>query len=260
MRTALLLARRTVLSATIALAGAAAPAGAQLLYDNGPLVTHPGAGVGGADVSSLTTPNTVIGYGHNLSAGLSVADDFTVTGGGWDVSRFRFFAYQTGSSTASTMTGLYLQLWDAQPGTAGASVVWGDMTTNRLTGTDFAGIYRVVDNDFGSVARPVMYLDAVLGSLSLAPGAYWVNWAATGSLGSGPWAPPISYANSVAATGNAMQFGTSGWVNLIDGAPKGLPFQVYGAAVASVPEPSTYLMLASGLAAIAGVARRRRGR
>ena len=53
--------------------------------------------------------------------------------GGWFIQTITFFAYQTGSTTTSTMTGVNLQIWDGPPDNPGSAVVWGDTTTNVMT-------------------------------------------------------------------------------------------------------------------------------
>ncbi|MFZ1553126.1 MAG: hypothetical protein WAV53_17145, partial [Anaerolineae bacterium] len=77
-----------------------------ILFDNGPLVTHPGGGFGGADASAVQTAIglTIYGAGHQLSANNRVADDFTVPAGEtWTINTVTFYAYQTGSTTTSTI-------------------------------------------------------------------------------------------------------------------------------------------------------------
>src|SRR5512143_645082 len=56
------------------------PSVVQVLYNNGPIVTHPGGGAGGADASALQTALGMgtYGFGHAVSSGFRVADDFTV--------------------------------------------------------------------------------------------------------------------------------------------------------------------------------------
>src|SRR4029078_3997860 len=58
------------------------PQGA-VVYDNGPLVTHPGGGAGGADASALQTSQgmTIFGFGQQQAANNRVADDFTIPAG-----------------------------------------------------------------------------------------------------------------------------------------------------------------------------------
>ncbi|MBN1356953.1 hypothetical protein JXA40_11895, partial [bacterium] len=60
-----------------------------VLYDNGPLVTHPGGGAGGADVSALQVSLSMntLGFGAQFSYGNRMADDFEVTdASGWDIT------------------------------------------------------------------------------------------------------------------------------------------------------------------------------
>ena len=106
-----------VLISAIVLSSAFA-AQAAVLYDNGPLVTHPGGGAGGADASALQTAlgMTTYGFGHQVTANNRVADDFTVPAGGWSIDDIVFFAYQTGSGQTSTITSVNYRIWDGVPG------------------------------------------------------------------------------------------------------------------------------------------------
>jgi hypothetical protein len=204
-----------------------------VLYDNGPLVNEPGQGAGGADASALQTAllmNT-LGAGHQWALGYSMADDFVVTdAAGWQIDDITFFAYQTGSTTASTITGVYVAIWDGPPN-AGGTVVWGDQTTNRLLTTGWSNIYRVTDTTLTTTNRPVMENVATIGT-TLAQGTYWVQWATDGTLASGPWAPPITI-NGQTTTGNALQY-TTAWAAFTDTGtvtPQGLPFIINGSVV-----------------------------
>ena len=204
-----------------------------ILYDNGPLVNAPGGGPGGADGSVLQTAlglNTY-GFGHQISVGNRMADDFTITQpGSWQIDTIDFFAYQTGSSTTSTMNDVRLQIWNGDP-SAGGSVVWGDLTTNRLATTAWTGAYRYSDTTPGTT-RPIM-TDTVTVNTVLLPGTYWLDWETGGTLSSGPWAPPISI-NGTTVTGNALQY-TGAWAPALDagtaGAQQGMPFIIYGSLV-----------------------------
>ncbi len=205
-----------------------------VLYDNGPLVTHPGAGAGGANVSALQTAIGLdtFGFGHQLSAGNRVADDFTVTGGGWFIDTMTFFAYQTGSSTTSTINNINLRIWDGPPNDPASSVVFGDTTTNRLVSSTWSNIYRTLDTSLTASDRPIMASVVAINTF-LPAGTYWVDWQVGGTLASGPWAPPISILGQT-TTGNGWQFTSTGWAPLIDtgtaGTPQGLPFIVEGLA------------------------------
>jgi hypothetical protein len=207
-----------------------------VLHDNGPLVTHPGAGAGGADASVLQTNLglSTYGFGHAVSSGFRVADDFTVPAGpGWMVDSITFFAYQTGSGTTSSINAVNLRIWDGPPGQGGSNIVFGDTSTNRLTGTAFSNIYRSIDTDIANSQRPIM-ADTAAVNTYLAPGTYWVDWQTGGSLSSGPWAPPVSILGQTGKPGaNAVQFDGSAWNPLEDTgalAVQDLPFIVEGTA------------------------------
>ncbi|MEZ4767470.1 MAG: hypothetical protein R2844_03485 [Caldilineales bacterium] len=214
---------------------------AAVLYDNGPLVTDPGAGAGGADASGIQTAlgNSTYGFGHAVSSGFRVADDFTVPAGGWTIDQITFFAYQTGSTTTSTMNALNVRIWDGPPN-AGGSVIWGDTTTNRLASSVFSNIYRVLDTGLTNNQRPVMADVATVG-VFLPAGTYWVDWQTGGTLASGPWAPPVTIVGQTAKPGaNGLQYDPAAgtWNPLIDtgaSAVQDLPFIVEGTAGAGEP-------------------------
>ena len=120
----------------------AVPTSAQvLLWDNGPLVTDPGAGFNGFDASRLQAGENTLGYGHQLDPALNnrVADDFTVPAAGWPALDYvNFYAYQTGAPQSGSLTAYDVKIWDgAMPGT-------GNLvgTFNTLDSTGFSGIYR----------------------------------------------------------------------------------------------------------------------
>lgn len=220
---------------------------AGLLYTSGPFVTSAGTGPGGSDMSMLPAGMLTIGFAANSN--YNVAEDFTLTASS-TVSQVQVYQYQSNSTTTSTFTALYLQIWDAQPGTAGAGVVWGDLATNRLASSSWTGAYRVTRTVTST--RPIMELSANVAT-TLAAGTYWLQWYATGSLASGPWAVPVT--DGALITGNARHYDTvdSTWVGLVDGGTataQGLVLNVLGTAT-SVPEPGTGTLALLGGAALA---------
>lgn len=223
-------------------------ASAQLIYDNGPLVNGPGQGLGGADASYIETATglSTFGFGHATSTGYRIADDFEIPAGAtWHIDSLIFFAYQTGSTTTSTITDLSWAIWDASPATGG-NIIAGDQTANDLDGSYWSNIYRTQEADLQNIQRPVMANRvATVGQLTLGSGTYWLDWQTGGSLSSGPWAPPITI-NGVAATGNGLQFDGTTWTDVLDGAtsdPQGFPFLIYGTVTTGVNENQ----LASGI-------------
>ncbi|MBK8988770.1 MAG: proprotein convertase P-domain-containing protein [Chloroflexi bacterium] len=219
-----------------------------VLYDNGSLVTHPGGGAGGADDSRLQVTSllmTTLGFGNQFLVGNRMADDFTVPAGGWLLDSVTFYTYQTGSTTTSTTTGLYVQIWDGPPNVGGSSIVFGDLTTNRLSSTTWSNIYRTSETTVGNTTRPIMANVANLGGLFLPAGEYWFDWTTDGSLASGPWAPPVTILGQT-TTGNGLQF-TGTWGPANDGGtltPQDLPFVIEGSATpstCSTPEDIPWL-------------------
>ncbi len=206
------------------------------LFDNGPLVTHPAAGPGGAPASALQTAIglNIFGFGHAVTSGFRMADDFTVTGSGWLVNQITFFAYQTGSTTTSTINAVNLRIWDGPPGAPGSNVIFGDTSTNRLASSVFTGVYRVQDTALTGSTRPIMANTVNVGTF-LPAGTYWLDWQTGGTLSSGPWAPPVSILGQTAKPGsNALQFdpGAMTWGPALDtgtaNAVQDLPFVIDG--------------------------------
>ncbi|MCF8366589.1 MAG: hypothetical protein K9H16_12450, partial [Bacteroidales bacterium] len=216
-----------------------------ILWDNGGFVTAEGVGSGGSDYSELQDASLgmgTYGSGAQLTAGNSIADDFDVVGG-WNVVSFTFFAYQTGSGPPSTLTGVYVQVYDGNP-SAGGSLIWGDLTTNRMLSTTWTNAWRVLESG-PSENRPIMNIVADASGLSLSAGTYWVEMSLTGSGASGPWAPPVTLVGET-TTGNSIQKTSTGWAPLVDIGPQGLPFIVEGTAgapptndvgVFAIPQP-----------------------
>ena len=203
------------------------------LYSNGPYYNVPGT----PNISLLenfTVGVTTLGAGHSSAAGIRVADDWEVTEN-VIVENIQFYAYQTGSSTTSTITGVSLAIWDGPPSDPASSIVWGDQFEDFFDSTEWTGAYRASETNPSDTSRPIMITTANTDGLELAPGTYWLDWDATGSLTSGPWAPPIAILGED-TTGNALQFlpDEGGWGDLLDGGTftgMGLPFEVNGEVV-----------------------------
>jgi hypothetical protein len=199
----------------------------QSTYSNGPLVTHPGAGLNGLDVSALdgTMGLTIYGWGAIGISNVRVIDDFTVPyGQTWTLQTISGFTYQTNSGPPSTITHGDYRIWSASP-LAGGTILHDHSASNQMTATNFTNIYRTLITALGDVARPIMQVDMNGNGITLPAGTYWLDYTFNGTGAAGPWVPPITTYPAV-HHGNALQFNAAlPWVPLIDGThPQGLPF------------------------------------
>jgi hypothetical protein len=211
---------------------------ADALFDTGNLADGTAASCSGdaGNASFLQTPNTIFGFGASSAGGTRMADDFVVpVGATWTVQRGYIFSYQTGSTTTSTFTAVSARIWDGPPGDPASNVVCGDDTTNVMSATEFSGVYRMQDTAPGCT-RPIMVETLDLSACpALSAGTYWLDWQATGSLASGPWAPPLAIL-ATPSTGNAMQFTAGAWAAALDGTDAaGIPFVIAGTDGPGVP-------------------------
>jgi hypothetical protein len=204
-----------------------------VLYDNGPLMNSAGTGVGGADesvVQNVSLGMTLYGFGFQLSAANLMTDDFEIPAGdSWNIEGVTIFGYQTGSTTNSTITGVYFEIRDAMP--PGGNVVGGGIANNGLVSSAWTGMYRVLEDTSGQSAdRPIMASEASMTPVTLGPGTYWLIFQKDGSLSSGPWAPPITITGEP-ETGNGMQSVDGGvsYLPALDGVfVQGMPFLIHG--------------------------------
>ena len=180
------------------------------------------------------------GFGHQILNDNRIADDFTVpVGDTWDITTITFFAYQTGSSTGSTINAVHFEIWDGVPGVG--NLVFGDMATNRLVASSWTGMYRVLDTDLFGSLRPVMAnIASPMGALQLSEGTYYVAWQTGGTLTSGPWAPPVSILGQT-ATGNGLQsIAGAEYLPVDDAGGQAFPFIIEGSSGPVSVEPSTW--------------------
>lgn len=227
------------------------PVDAVVLYDQTTLITGncpanvpPGSG------SEVIPPLTSAGSNCNgaLVPPFRVADDFTVPAGEcWDIRAITVFAYQTGSSTQSTINWVDFDIWNGPPGAGGAVIYPVGAPPNSLTGSVWTTIYRYFNTQPCNATRPVMANVCVPPQpLQLGAGTYWLGWAARGTLASGPWAPYRTIAGQP-TTGNARQLVRTpapAWTNIEDPAGsgnfQGLCFLLEGQQCATSVEPATW--------------------
>jgi hypothetical protein len=228
------------------------------IYSNGPLITHPGAGPIGEDVSSLE--NTTLGlsvYGHGSqttpTVGNRLADDFYVNGT-WVVDGIELFAYQTGTLSPS-ITSVFVEIYTSDPSLPGATILPGSpgiandlfVTPGYAVTNTMANINRTLEST-GQLTnnRPIqsVRIDFPGAPLLLDPAItgtsqYWIEFSFTGSGASGPWVPPVTCLN-VATTGDGLQniSLTTGWQSTLSGPAatpfnQGLPFKLFGPPISA---------------------------
>ena len=184
---------------------AAAPALAQPLHSNGPIVTNPTGGTGaiaGLPISQAD-PFNVPGSSFNFSTtgvaathatNTAAADDFHVpaSAGGWDLHAVTLYAFQT-SQTTPTIVNVRINLWTAAPYSANSPGPLPDplpqpVLAQPLVISAGAGTFlchRQSTTSTGTL-RPVFTytipLDGLPNGGSLPPGEYWLEWSFEGAL------------------------------------------------------------------------------
>lgn len=216
-----------------------------VLFDNGPVFNCAGCGAGGADESILWVTSlsmNTLGFGHQVSAGNWIADDFTVPADEvWTIEAFTFFAYMTNSpSSPSPLNDYRVMIFDDMP--PAGNVVFGDELTNILISSTWANIYRVTDTNSGSTTNRAIFASECLpdAPFELGPGTYWIAWQAGGNATySGPWAPPLALDEYTCETGNGLQKTSTGWAPALDSGTyqcqQGFPFILTGTVGGGVP-------------------------
>jgi hypothetical protein len=212
-----------------------------VLFNQGELISHPGQGLNGDDVSAITTGGTLYGFGAQANLFNWMGDDFTVPPGQqWRIDSIRFFSYQTGSSTTSTITASHVAIWNGRVDSAGVTLNSGDTVTNRMARTYYSRIYRTTGTPpFNTqTTRPIMCVTDTI-NVILNPGYYWLQVGFRGTLSSGPWAPPRTILNQL-ETGNSKQKLAGVWGPGLDGTtPQGLPFIIYGDNLVAINNNNT---------------------
>ena len=180
-----------------------------LLFDQARFVTDPGA-FNGYDVSRLHPDHVSFGPGINFQYLYMLADDFTLEADA-TITELEVYAYQSYSTTTSTMTGLYFMIYDGNP-MDGGQVIWGDQATNRMIATEWTECYRCGHSGFNPTndERPIMSVTAGGLDIPLEAGTYYIAWGVTGTGEYGPYGVPVTIAGE-AATGDALHYDGAGW-------------------------------------------------
>ena len=190
---------RTLAPAVLfALSGVAA---ADVLHDNGPIVTNPTGGTGqiaGQPISNadgFTIPGSTFifsttGVAATVATNTAAAEDFVVPSGGWQLDTLTLFAFQT-SQTTPTITSIQVNLWTDTPYSQGSPgqpdplpqpVLAQPLILDAGAGTFVC--HRQSVSSTGTI-RPVFSYTVPLTGLPnggfLPEGHYWIQWSMQGA-------------------------------------------------------------------------------
>ncbi len=223
-------------------------AGAGVIHDNGPFVTHYGTGAGGANESVLQTGLGLTAYGFVHDAGTidEIADDFTIPERAvWSIEAFTFYAYELNAPTEpTTLTTLCFMVLDGPPDTPGTHIIFGDFHTNRLSSSVWTGCYRVGQGQSGTTSRPIMANTCLVEPpLMLGPGGtYWIIWQTWGTQVSRAYAPPITILGQT-DTGNGLVTEDGGYTYIPatdNHHQQGFPFVIEGMSTGTPVERASW--------------------
>jgi hypothetical protein len=186
---------------------------------------------------NTTESNTTAGYAitySSTSASYFLADDFTVPAGeSWTISNIDFFGYQTGyTGTTSPFNKVVVTIYSSDPSVSGAESVFGDDTTNRLSSSTDAKMYRIFNSQVPVLQAPVttrkIWKVTANTPVTLTEGTYWVKYQFQNVVvANAGFAPPVTVVGVRALDGwNAKQHDavSNSWINLIDqGSPTTAP-------------------------------------
>jgi hypothetical protein len=170
---------------------------------------------------NTTVANQSAGFGAQIVANNSVADDFTVPAGpSWNLTKITVYAYSTGAAAGpSPFTDLRLRIHSSNPMTGPTTIVYGDLATNRLAASSAAGVYRIFNTLVPPTAtgttRIVWKLEANV-SVTLAPGTYWLEFQTGTALTSNFVPSSADVGVRTLPSHNAIQSQAGIWSQLFD--------------------------------------------
>jgi hypothetical protein len=258
---------RLLLLAALSAAVLTSNAQANHLFNNGPLITNPTGGtssIAGLPISQ-TEAGTSIGRTARGALGHAVADDFLVTGPGWDLDSATFYVYLSGQNLThptaadNPVTHARVNLWTDVPFSVGSppplpnplpTPVLAAAVDLPVTSAEFIG-HRTSATSTASI-RPMfaitVSLDALPNAGMLNPGSYWLEWAYLSQNPNALLNTPLVTPRASAFNLNARQFNVFDATNVVawfeardgfsatnPGLAMAFPFELHGQVV---PEPS----------------------
>lgn len=227
------------------------------IYDNGPVVTHPGGGATGGDLSMLQTNLGLQYYGWyaDASAQLAVTDDFQ-TNGTWNIDGFEFLFFNTGGPLPS-IADVRMSIWNGPPPVGALVAGSPPPSVNLLTVTTYDVSMTLTDIYRAPLNNPLLPTQRlqrvrilrstplVLDSSTSPTGRFWVRFAL--DFAGATLAVPSVTTLGIAAPGNAYQMSGPSSMQLLDGGVGvAIPFRLFGA---SQSPPATITSLGGGCGA-----------
>lgn len=177
---------------------------------------------------NTTVANNILANAANPA--FTIADNFTVPAGQtWNVTKMYFYFVQAALTPSSPITNVRIQIHNANPSLGPTTIVFGDLTTNRLLSTGPANSFRIgntIAPPPGSVSSTNFPIwEAVLNvNTSLPAGIYWVEFA-SGVANQFAVASTIAGTRTQAGVNAIQKTVSSGiWAPIIDGGnPAGNP-------------------------------------
>lgn len=176
------------------------------IFENKGAFNLAGVGASGANVSGYYYPFSTLGNNINNPT-WRMGENFVLpAGANYQIDSLGFYAYQTSSGFNTTMTGVFVMIYDEDPRSGTAFPIYGDSINNLLSNTYYSGINRTAATSLATVDRPLMRVVAEFTPVFSLQGGkeYWIEWSMTGSSTSGPWQAPAVFENK-RGTGNAFQ-------------------------------------------------------
>ncbi|RYG32428.1 MAG: hypothetical protein EOO01_34270 [Chitinophagaceae bacterium] len=145
------------------------------------------------------TSNVAFGYAchYGTFGNYRLADDFIIPSGEiWKISKVSVYVMSEGNVAASPFDALRLRIWKGEPSQPGATVVYGDLTTNVLRESIDSLRYVIANSVKPSpgvaplMDRKVWKLTAAT-DYTLSAGTYWLEWQTHGISGLDFYSPTV---------------------------------------------------------------------
>ena len=179
--------------------------------------------------SEVKTPQSSWGINGVMNDRM-LTDDFQIPAGEkWNIQNFYFYAYQTNFSGATfPVNEFYFEIYSFDPAIAGATKVYGDLTTNRFVSAEETKWYRILQAQTVDATRKIYKMKIQATDLNLSAGTYWIKWGSKTSTGTHFYP---QFPHDASKVNNAQQFivASSTWFDLNDGRQRvSIPFEISG--------------------------------